>query len=143
MLGESCRIHCSVPWSLPGSSLSPSAPSCLSSRFTGAVPRALPKLTSCVLTSMAGPASGETQPAVCIYSCRAPLDKRSPEQVVTNCHLAARHHISPVLARTRPRAGGALSPTTTAVTVLVLNASPLHQPWTERSQDSRFSQSWP
>ncbi|KAJ8791625.1 hypothetical protein J1605_020347 [Eschrichtius robustus] len=44
-------------------------------KFKGAVPRALPKLTSCVLAPILESASQETHSEIFIQNCKCPLDK--------------------------------------------------------------------
>ena len=114
----SCRIH----WHLPGSPISPCAQSCWhATPFIDVVLRILPKLTPSVLTPIPASTSRETQPAICIQSCKSLLDEcnpaRSQGQVVPKGNLSLGNHIYSVPARTCHSAGRVLSPLTTTVII--------------------------
>ena len=145
----SCRIHCSLPWSPPGSSVSPSAQPCWCSfPVTGAVPRALPKLTSCVLTPILESASQETQSEIFIQNCKSPLDKCNStkflEQVATNCSLVTRKSLLFCSSQDLPQCWwGSVANHDNSNNAGVKSYPPHIICGREGSQGSCCSQSWP
>lgn len=92
----SCMFHCHVPWSLPQSSISPSAQSCwFPFPVTGAVPRTLPKLSPPACSLPQRVLLPEKLSLQCAFRAAHLLlaechSAKSLEQVVTHCSLVAR-----------------------------------------------------